>query len=140
MAIFIMCLVVLKTGVLGNEKIDNPANAAAALPGSDHYGERGNFLFTLQDWRQAKIAKSRIYYNPEAVSEMSVADVKDIFGPPALERQDGNARMVQYIAGHCAADFYYTRQNSRIAHVEFRDLSGKGKSAESCRKEMLTWM
>lgn len=125
MAIFILGLLLVKMGLLGQSTMHNPALASMgviSVPVDQEFVFSPNLLETVHVWRHSKIQRSKIYYNPDLVMTMTSSDIVSLLGQPSLVRHEGDARMMQYISDNCIADFYYIDGQSRnIEYFEVRD-------------------
>jgi hypothetical protein len=141
MAIFFIGFLILKSGVMGNQAIENSASAAsfASVSQLQTPSPSANFLKSLQKWREDTVLRSKIYYKPHSLYELTAHDIKQLFGSPALSRQDGSARMIQYRAGQCVVDFYFQEQlDNRIVYFEFRDRQKASKENSNCQDVVLS--
>ena len=125
MAVFILVLLLMKTSLLGQYSLQNPAWASIGLNVPNHKDAiifSANPLETVHIWRRAKIQRSKIYYNPDMVTSMTSNEVEELLGTPDLVRFEGDARMLQYVSDSCIADFYYVDGDAnKIAYFEIRD-------------------
>ena len=125
MALFLLALLLMKTSLLGEYSLQNPALASIGINVPAHKDQiifSANPLETVHVWRRAKIQRSKIYYNPEMVTSMTSNEVEELLGTPDLVRFEGDARMLQYVSDNCIADFYYVDGNANeIAYFEIRD-------------------
>ena len=148
MAIFICALLLMKTGLLGQNRMQNPALASIGISGSVHTQNMvfsPNILETVHVWRHSKIQRSKIYYNPDLITSMTTADITSLLGQPNLVRHEGDTRMMQYISDDCIADFYYIDgQSDQIKYFEVRDryqnisLSDKKQNKQCLQKIFAT--
>ncbi len=135
MVIFVLLITVLKVGSMLPVLTENSAQASMNVP--NYKDEYSLGLFSaIKDWRQSKIIRSSLGYNPEVFYELSAHDIRKLFGTPSLNRQDGQARMIQYTHNNCVADFYYLSGDvQKISHYEIRQL--ENNQASDCLIEIL---
>ena len=81
------------------------------------------------DYRPASgyVARARDYVegDPETLNHLTEQEVRYIFGKPAMQRRDADARIWQYRAGGCVVDFFFYDQKdmqdgSAVSYVDFR--------------------
>lgn len=80
------------------------------------YHPAAGFVSRAQDYVQA---------DPSALMQLTEQEIGYMFGKPALERRDADARVWQYQSAACVVDFYFYddpahHNESRVAHVDFR--------------------
>lgn len=141
MAIFLIGFLIIKSGVMGNHVIENPAAAAPFISTQElsHHSQSANFLKSLQKWRENAVLRSKIYYKPRSLYELTADDLHRLFGQPVLRRQDGSARMIQYRTGQCVADFYYQgSKDNRIQYFEFRAWKNASQANGNCQEVILS--
>lgn len=73
------------------------------------------------------VARARGYVegNPESLTHLTEQEIRFIFGAPAMQRRDADARIWQYRSGACVVDFYFydrpgLQNESAVAYVDFR--------------------
>ena len=136
MVIFVILITVIKLGSFMPSVSQNEAQASTLVP--DYKSDYSIGIFSaIKDWRQSKIIRTSLNYDPELFYGLSSHDIRKLFGTPSLNRQDGNARMIQYTYKGCVADFYYlANESQRISHYEIRQLDNN--HASDCLTEILT--
>lgn len=138
MVIFALIIAFMKFGPATPSFMENTAQASMA--GTMNLNDSGNksphIFSAIQNWRQSKIIRTSLGYNPDLFYDLSDNEIRNLFGEPTLVRQDGHARMIQYTHQGCAADFYYMLgKNTKISHYEIRQLGDN--TAADCLSELL---
>ncbi|MCB9973415.1 MAG: hypothetical protein H6863_04710 [Rhodospirillales bacterium] len=127
-AVFVFVVMMLRMGSFLPGMLEN--RAEASILGHNFLGA------SFFDARPNGALRVQLEKNPSEFYTLSVDDLGTLFGAPGLSRQDGEARMVQYVSNHCAADFYYlSGDNNKITHYEIRQL--EGNTAPDCLREIL---
>lgn len=136
MVIFVILITAIKLGSFMPSVSENEAQAS--MLSHDYKSDYSVGLFSaIKDWRQSKIIRTSLNYNPELFYELSSHDIRKLFGTPSLNRQDGQARMIQYTYEGCVADFYFlANERQQISHYEIRQLDHN--EASNCLSEILT--
>lgn len=69
-------------------------------------------------------ARGFVVGDPAALEHLTQEDIGFIFGQPAMQRKDADARIWQYKSGACVVDFYFYDQpgqkEASVAYVDFR--------------------
>jgi hypothetical protein len=70
-------------------------------------------------------ARGYVEGNPSSLQHLTEQEIRFMFGPPAMQRRDADARIWQYKSGACVVDFYFYDQpgqkgESAVAYVDFR--------------------
>lgn len=135
MVIFVLAITAFKFGPVSHTLMENSAEASMKAPDQPSDISKGIFA-GMSEWRQAKIVRTSLNYDPSLFYKLTDADIRHVFGTPSLTRREGNARMIQYTYNDCVADFYYTvGSDAKISHYEIRQL--KGNQAPDCLTEIV---
>jgi hypothetical protein len=70
-------------------------------------------------------ARGYVEGDPASLQQLTEREIKYIFGEPAMQRKDADARIWQYKSGACVVDFYFYddpahKGESAVAYVDFR--------------------
>lgn len=84
--------------------------------------------FRGQDYRPAGgyvlRARSFVAGDPAALASLTEKEIAYLFGKPALERRDADARVWQYRAENCAVDFFFYdaggKDGNPVSYVDYR--------------------
>ena len=137
MVIFVLFISFLKFGPFTPSVMDN--RAEAAMTGAPNYQKEAfslGIFSAVKDWRQSKIIRTSLNYDPALFYDLNDTDIRKLFGEPSLSRHEGKARMIQYTYQGCVADFYYmSGTDQKISHYEIRQL--KHNQASNCLSAIL---
>jgi hypothetical protein len=70
-------------------------------------------------------ARGYVEGDPASLQHLTEQEIKFMFGAPAMQRTDADARIWQYKSGACVVDFYFYddpahKGESAVAYVDFR--------------------
>ena len=84
-------------------------------------------------------ARAFVQSAPEVLTRLSQQEVAYLFGTPAVERHDADARIWQYSHGGCVVDFYFYADSGAAPAVSFVDyrLQGRERATGSAQGDCL---
>lgn len=137
---FVLFLLLIKTGLFGGTKIENPAYAAAMSVSQiePSAGHNVSMMNRFKGWNEARLIKARIHSDERVIYSLRDDELRKVFGVPSLERKDGLARMVQYVTASCVADFYYQEgSDHKIRYFELRPVDAAMNDSSACMRQLL---
>jgi hypothetical protein len=106
------------------------------------FPDRVNFKAGVYSPAAGYVSRARAFVAgaPEALELLTETEIGYLFGSPAMERQDADARIWQYKTGACVVDFYfYGGRESPVSYVDVRLKDGgmSGRRQEKCLRRLM---